>query len=342
MANIGTIAANGANALNQPHSVLPSVDGVYVADVINSRVLFFSGTSTTATRAYGNDGSLTALTTGASSTRFTAAIRGIALDKNNNLYVADGAQANQNCRVVRFPSNITTADRVLGRLSRTDLNTANPCATSNYQFLLANSIAIDSNLGIYVSDESSKRILYFPDIDSNANRVYGQPTGNYSSITPNNAGVIDAAKLTSPLGIFLDKDENLYVSDSNNNRVLFYPKNTTLATRVWGRGNFTDFSTAGGGTCSNTNLFFPTGITVDDFGGLYIADFSNHRVIYFQKDNPTATLVFGPPTNTNLNACTANNPSLSANSLNNPHDVKLDSEGGIYIADLTNHRVLYY
>ena len=42
--------------------------------------------------------------------------------------------------------------------------------------------------------------------------------------------------LSGPLGVFADAS-GVYVADSGNNRVLFYPETSTTATRVYGQGN---------------------------------------------------------------------------------------------------------
>ncbi|HOW83526.1 MAG TPA: hypothetical protein PK573_13265, partial [Spirochaetota bacterium] len=55
-ANNGGISAD---SLSRPGCVVADSDGVYVADINNHRVLYFEGSSTTATRVYGQGGSFT-------------------------------------------------------------------------------------------------------------------------------------------------------------------------------------------------------------------------------------------------------------------------------------------
>jgi hypothetical protein len=84
----------------------------------------------------------------------------------------------------------------------------------------------------------------------------------------------------------------------------------------------------------------PTSVIVDDFGGLYVTDSSNHRILYFPKDSIIATSVIGQ---INFSSNLANlGGTTSANSLNTPRQLRVDTDGGIYIADINNHRVLYY
>jgi hypothetical protein len=198
-----------AATLYNPHNIIPVTDGLYVSEAMNARVLFFPVNTITASRVYGNESSFTSTATGVTATRFGAnSIRGINLDKNNFLYISDRV----NRRFLRFPPNTNSPDKVLGQVNFT----SNVSATSATQLTDANDIIIDSNLEIYAIDGTSSRILYFPNIDSSATVVYGQP--NFTSSTANNPSVPEASRLSNPgpLGLFLDKEENLYVADSTN------------------------------------------------------------------------------------------------------------------------------
>jgi sugar lactone lactonase YvrE len=56
-----------------------------------------------------------------------------------------------------------------------------------------------------------------------------------------------------PYGVALDSSGNLYVADSYNNRVLFYPSGSTTATRVYGQlGSFTTNTQNNGGISANS------------------------------------------------------------------------------------------
>ncbi len=61
--------------------------------------------------------------------------------------------------------------------------------------------------------------------------IYGQG-GSFSS----NAGGVSANSLNLQAGLAIDSNGNLYVADSANNRVLYYPAGSTTATRVYGQG----------------------------------------------------------------------------------------------------------
>ncbi len=119
----------------------------------------------------------------------------------------------------------------------------------------------------------------------------------------NNGGAVDAASHNYPLGI----------ADRNNHRVLFFANDgNAVGDRVYGRlGSFTAHiaNNNGEGNSGGPNawsLNFPRGLAVDTFGGLYVADRDNNRVLYFVGDGDT---------------------------------VAVDAGGRVYIADSMHHRV---
>ena len=103
-----------------------------------------------------------------------------------------------------------------------------------------------------------------------ADVVYGQ-LGSFTTNGPNDGG-ISANSLFLNSDVALDSSGNLYVADSLNNRVLFYPAGSTTATRVYGQiGSFTTDSANNGGVSANS-LDNPTGVALDSSGNLYVAD----------------------------------------------------------------------
>ncbi len=146
-------------------------------------------------------------------------------------------------------------------------------------------------------------------IPINAGVVYGQG-GNFNT----NYNGVTADGLAFPSAVAVDSSGNLYVVDGDNNRVLFFPKGSTTATRVYGQGNsFTSGLENNGGISAN-RLANPEGVAVDNSGGVYIADYSNSRVLYYPSGSTTASRVYGQGGNFASN--NQNNNGVSADSLN--------------------------
>ena len=291
---------------------------------------------TTADVVYGQLGSFTTNTTnkgGLSANSLHDPDR-LAVDSSGNLYVSD--QQNSGC--------CTTPPAAPPRPGSTGRWAASPPAAGTNGGISANSlngpygIALDSNGNLYVADYGNNRVLYYPAGSTTATRVYGQG-GSFTTNTTNNGG-ISANSLDLPAAVALDSSGNLYVADQYNNRVLFYPSGSTTATRVYGQGG--SFTTGGankGGVSANS-LAFPTGVAVDSSGNLYVADGDNSRVLFYLSGSTTATRVYGQCGS--FTTDTANNGGISANSLENPAGLALDSSNNLYVADAYNSRVLFY
>ena len=214
-----------------------------------------------------------------------------------------------------------------------------------------NGVAVDKHSGrLFVADTYNNRVLSWPNAPAFANAqppdlVLGQP--NFLAHTGNNGGV-SARSLSQPNQVALDANGaqgNLYVADTNNNRVLEYdaPLSSGMAaSRVFGQGgNFTTAVFNNGGVSANS-LERPTSLALDAQGNLYVADAGNNRVLEYDtplSTDTTADRVFGQP---DFNQGIFNNGGLGAASLGNPNGVALDAQGNLYVADLANQRVLEY
>lgn len=334
--NAGCVSAGATpNDKSLQRPIRPSISdaGLYVADQINNRALFYAGTSTTATRVYCQAGSFTTATFGG--TPGSTTCRGQGTYGNVSSVFADstGVYLNdiESSRILYFAGvNIDASGgsggRVYGQAGSYTTFAVNNPALGN-QGLNNPDTATSDTSGVYVSDTFNNRVLHFPGTSTTADRVYGQ-----ANFTGNTAGA-GTTGLSGPRGVAIAPD-GIYVSDSGNNRVLFFPGTSTTATRVYGQTNFTANGT--GSTASNLNQ--PWGIKYFG-GGIYVADYSNHRVLYFPADSGVATAVWGQQGSFTAN--TANNGGLSASSLNNPMGVDID-QTGMYIADNLNNRVLFF
>ena len=282
---------------------------------------------------YGQGGSFTSNTpnnggVSASSLNFS---QGIYVDAGGNLYVADG----NNNRVLFYPSGSTTATRVYGQNGSFTSNGAGVTANS---FNNPQAIAVDSGGNVYISDEDNNRVLYYPAGSTTATRVYGQG-GSFTSNGVNMGGV-SANSLADPVGIVLDGSGNLYVADYGNSRVLFYPAGSTTATRVYGQGGSFTSNTANLGGISANSLNQAQSVALDSSGDLYVADIYNNRVLVYPANSTTATQVYGQ--GGSFTSGLVNNGGVSANSLNNPLALTVDSNGGLYVVDRSNNRVMFY
>lgn len=176
-------------------------------------------------------------------------------------------------------------------------------------------------------------------INATATRVYGQG-GDFAVTTSNNGGR-SANSLSSPHCVIVDPSGGVYISDTGNVRVLYYPSGSTTATRVYGQNG--SFTTSTSGTTSTTFGFSGVGaLALDSSGALYVADGFNKRVLYFPPAVTTASQVYAQS-----GSFTTSNSGTSASTVNAVSGIAVDSSGGLYLVDggsfsNGNNRVLYF
>src|SRR5207253_3177555 len=99
--------------------------------------------------------------------------------------------------------------------------------------------------------------------------------GNGNAAFAGDGGAATGASLNGPAGVALDASGNLYIADSNHNRIRKVAAATGIITTVAGNG---DAAFAGdGGAATSASLSYPYGVALDASGDLYIADWGNQR-----------------------------------------------------------------
>jgi len=312
---------------------------VYFNSIIMLLLLFLLAFSVgqlnliTATGVYGQQESFTTNTAnngGVSATSISEP-QGIFADSSNSLYLADKS----NSRVLRFALGSTTANFVWGQSASFSTNTVNKGGISSTSLNNPFDICVNSSTGrVYISDRFNHRVLSYPSGSAIADMVWGQG-GSFTSNNGNSGGPTSDT-LNDPAGIFLDRNGDLYVADSGNNRVLVYAPGSTTPYRVYGQlGSFTT-STFRPPTADS--LFQPSDIMTDLLGDVYIVD--ANRIVKYTGTSTTASFVFGQP---NLVSRTQNRGgSVEANTLSGPSLIYPTNSGGtqFWVGDTNNNRVL--
>ncbi len=262
---------------------------------------------------------------------------------------------------LRARSGDTVADRELGQPDFFH-DTANipESDVMNGPVLIAIDKSVTPNR-LYVADQSNNRVLGYKSVNALmsgqfADLVIGQPDA-YSSACDN--GGRSATSLCAPAGIAVDNAGNLFVTDTDNHRVLEYNQpfasgRTANQPANWVLGQGGDFTSSGCNLGANSfpnaeTLCFPVGVALDGAGNLYVADAGNNRVLEYNAPFITAfaaNRVFGQFGNFTINAANDNGANKSgapsAGNLSNPAGISVDAAGNLYVADLNNNRGLKF
>ncbi|CAF1478395.1 unnamed protein product [Adineta steineri] len=261
---------------------------------------------------------------------------GIFIDKNKNIFVADGG----NHRIVQWKCNAKKGRTIAG---------GNGQGNRMDQLNQPTDVIVDEhNHSIIIADQENRRVIqwlnqtqqilidnidcWFLAIDkygflyvsdSEKHEVRRWKMGEY-----NNEGIVVAGgngegdqlnQLNMPRFIFVDEDQSVYVSDFLNLRVMKWRKDEKEGKIVAGRN-------AQGGDLDKFSS--PEGVVVDRLGQIYVTDMGNNRVMRWCEGDEEGEIVVG-----------GNSEGNRSNQLNRPSGLSFDDEGNLYVADEWNHRV---
>ena len=222
-------AAASASKMNTPESVfVDSADRLWVADYGNHRVLRFDSISTKASGASA-DGVLgqalfttSSFGSGAAQMHFPV---GIAVSPSGTLFVAETS----NNRITRFANAATLANgsAATGVLGQPDFVTTT-AGTTQSKLSDPQGLWLTPTGDLWALDNDNHRILRFNNAEnipsgSPASGVVGQASFTTNTSATTNRGV-NLGAIAWPT---VDAAGNLWIGDTNNNRVLRFPPDVT-------------------------------------------------------------------------------------------------------------------
>ena len=142
-----------------------------------------------------------------------------------------------------------------------------------------------------------------------------------------------SARIEDPKGLAIDKEGNIYLADYDSDKIRKVLATTGIITTVAGTGD-AGFS-GDGGQATLAMINTPNGIGLDTAGNLYIADTDSNRIRKVTVSTGIITTVAG----NDKTDYTGDNVAATSTSLKFPHDVAIDTNGNIYIADTGNFRI---
>jgi sugar lactone lactonase YvrE len=133
-------------------------------------------------------------------------------------------------------------------------------------------IAVDGIGNLFIVDSTDNRVRK---VDA-ATGIITTVAGDGQFAFSGDGGPATAASLQHPDGIAIDGAGNLFIADTNNNRIRKIDVATGIITTVAGDGRIS-FS-GDNGPASAASIGIPRGIAVDRAGNLFIADLWNERI----------------------------------------------------------------
>jgi hypothetical protein len=313
--NVTTTAAPTTTTTTTTPAPPPNL--VYIADNQNNRIRMINGAGDISTIA----GNGVAGFSGDGGPATSAELHnpyGVAADSAGNIYIAD----TQNNRIRKVAGGIITTVAGNGAPSFSgDGGLAVSAGLNN-----PTDVAVDILGNIYIADQRNNRIRMVSTAGI-ISTVAGDGVVGYAG----DGGLATSAALYYPTGVAVDQFYNIYIADSDNQRVRMITYSTGIITTVAGNGNV-GYSTANG-PATSIGLHNPTGVAVNGTGSFFIADYGNQCIR--EVTAGISTTVAG---NGTASFSGDGGPATSAE-LNYPTDVTLDGSGNLYIADYVNNRI---
>lgn len=209
-------------SLDSPAGIAIDPSGnIYIADTHNQRVRKVSGGTITTIAGTGIAGFSGDGGSGTSATLSNPTA--LALDASGNLYIAD----TDNHRIRRISGTTITTVAGNGEQFFSGDNAAATAAGLDSP----NGVAIDAAGNLYIGDTHNQRVRVV-----NTSGTITTLAGNSSKAYAGDGGAAIASSLARPRGLSVDAQGNIYVADSDNNRIRFITNTGTIST-VAGNGS---------------------------------------------------------------------------------------------------------
>lgn len=303
----GYVDATGTSArFYLPYGVCTDASGnVYVGDQVNQKIRKITPAGVVTTFA----GSTQGYTNGTGTAAQFFAPSGICIDASNNLYV--GEVGNDIIRKISPVGIVTTlAGSPTGYLDGT---------ASTAQFSQPNDVCVDAGGNIYTIDTGNNKIRKIS--NSGVVSTFAGSISGYSD------GTGTSAQFNSLSGMCIDGIGNLYIVESNGNKIRKITSAGVVSTLA---GSNTQGSADGTGI--SAQFCVPQGICIDGSGNLYVADLGNHRI---RKITPAGvvTTIAG----SSVGYLDANGTGAQ---FNQPSSVCFDNaSGSVFVTDRNNHKI---
>ncbi len=196
-------------------------------------------------------------------------------------------------------------------------------------------IAFDHAGNIYIALRYTGQVLK---VDANTGLVTTY-AGNGASGYGGDGGLAVNATLKQPRSIVFDAADNLYIADTENDRVRRVDAKTRIITTYAGGGKLPEGQIGDVGQATAAILGLPWGLAISR-GSLYITEqsYNSNRVRRVDMASGIITTFAGPAEPTLGGFGGDNGPAKDAK-FSTPSGIVADAAGNLFIADADNHRV---
>jgi sugar lactone lactonase YvrE len=207
-------------------------------------------------------------------------------------------------------------------------------------------VAVDGSGNLFIADSNNNRIIKvnFGSVpclpptttSSGSGCTPASPSGGSATVVAGliqsgysgDGGLATNAQLSFPNAVAVDSAGNIFVADTNNNRIRMFTAGGNISTVA---GNGTAGSAGDGGLATKAQLNRPTGVAVDSAGYIYIVDNASARIRRFLPGGNISTVA-----GTGTLGFSGDGGLATSATLSFPYGIAVDLLGNIYISDNFN------
>ena len=194
------------------------------------------------------------------------------------------------------------------------------------QNLPVGDLAITSEGVIYASDRVGNRV-----VQVRGSEVIPYAGGGSDGLGDGGAAL--SAQLSSPIGLALDRHENLYIADTGHHRIRRVDHGTGTITTIAGSYKYGDDS-GDGGPATRARLNFPFGLAIARDGTIVFSDTANQQIRVISPSG-TITRLAG----NGQWGFAGDRGDAAQVEFNGPESVVVDAGGDLFVADTENNRI---
>ncbi len=312
--------------LNQPYG--PAVDSVrkflYFADAANGRVRKVDLVSNIITTVAGGGNPASGIGDGGPGIQASVGPDALALDSSGNLLISDREHA----RIRKLDIATGIISTVAGSDGTGSEGDGGPATSATLHDIFG--IAVDAAGNVLIPDAGSFVIRRVDAIS----QIISTFAGNRTGFLLGDGGPATAGALRIPAGVAVDAAGNLFITDTDNQRIRKVAASDGTIDTIAGDGGAPS-GIGDGGPARISYLSSPQGrVGVDTAGNVYIADRYNYRVRKIQAGTGVITTIAG-----NGNSTPSGDGGQAANAGVNPDDIAVDSQGNLYFVEDVTHRI---
>lgn len=245
-------------------------------------------------------------------------LRGLVMDGDGNIYVSDST-----AHVIRKVNSSGVISVYAGSGAAALTNGAGNAASFNAPYGLAR----DSTGNIYVADTNNHAIRKIT-----TSGVVTTLAGNASGTPGYSDGNGGNASFNYPRGVAVDSHGNVIVADSNNQVIRRIAPNGDVSTIAGTVNETLAIPTDGDGIGAAARFNIPSGVAVDSFDNIYVADTGNNMIRRITPAGMVITLAG------NGSQGPANGSGYAAR-FYGPTSIAVATGGIFYIADSANYTI---